>query len=66
LLVAVPEENSDISANANSGAGGFIQITAQGIFGLERRSVLTPLRAYPKTLIDLTVIQAQAKCSIAR
>jgi large exoprotein involved in heme utilization and adhesion len=43
LLVAVPEENSDISANANSGAGGFIQITAQGIFGLERRSVLTPL-----------------------
>ena len=35
--------NSDIVANANSGLGGFIQITAQGIFGLERRSVLTPL-----------------------
>jgi filamentous hemagglutinin family protein len=33
LLVGL--ENSDITANAFEGEGGFIQITAQGIFGLE-------------------------------
>ena len=42
-IVAVPAENSDITANANSGKGGFIQITAQGVFGIERREQLTPL-----------------------
>lgn len=35
LLVGL--ENSDITANAAGGKGGFIQITAQGIFGLEVR-----------------------------
>lgn len=43
LVVAVPEENSDITANAFEGKGGFIQINAQGVFGLERREGLTSL-----------------------
>jgi filamentous hemagglutinin family protein len=43
LIVAVPGENSDITANAFNGSGGNINITAQGIFGLESRNQLTPL-----------------------
>jgi large exoprotein involved in heme utilization and adhesion len=43
FLVTVPSENNDITANAFEGRGGFIQITAQGIFGLESRERLTPL-----------------------
>lgn len=37
FIVAVPEENSDISANAVVGQGGNIQITTQSIFGLQFR-----------------------------
>lgn len=37
-LVAQPNGNSDITANAFSGAGGSVLITAQGIFGLTPRS----------------------------
>ncbi len=43
FIVAVPEENSDITANAFEGRGGNIDITAQGIFGIEFREQLTPL-----------------------
>ena len=42
-LVAVPLENSDITANAQKGAGGRVTITAQGIFGTQFREKLTPL-----------------------
>ena len=42
-VVAVPEENSDITANAFTGQGGNVAITAQGILGIERRNQLTPL-----------------------
>ncbi len=38
FLVAIPDENSDIAANAYTGSGGAVQITAQGIFGLTPRS----------------------------
>jgi filamentous hemagglutinin family protein len=43
LVVASPSENSDITANANEGRGGFIQIFSQGILGLESRTTLTSL-----------------------
>jgi len=43
FLIAVPFENSDITANSFGGAGGNIKINAQGIFGLGIRSQLTPL-----------------------
>jgi filamentous hemagglutinin family protein len=38
FIVAIPNENSDISANAFTGKGGNIQINSQGIFGIESRS----------------------------
>lgn len=43
FVVAVPKEDSDIIANAYEGKGGNINITTQGIFGLEFREKLTPL-----------------------
>jgi large exoprotein involved in heme utilization and adhesion len=41
-IIAVPSEDSDIVANAFEGNGGNINITTQGIFGLEFRDELTP------------------------
>ena len=41
LIVAVPQENSTISANAFSGRGGSIRITTQGLFGIEPRASTT-------------------------
>jgi filamentous hemagglutinin family protein len=38
FIVAVPSENSDITANAFTGNGGNINITTQGIFGIEPRA----------------------------
>lgn len=43
FIVAVPRENSDITANAFNGRGGNINITTKGIFGIEFRSQQTPL-----------------------
>jgi filamentous hemagglutinin family protein len=37
FIIAVPRENSDITANAFLGNGGNIDITAQGIYGLKFR-----------------------------
>ena len=37
VIIALPDENSDITANAFEGEGGNIDITAQGIFGIEVR-----------------------------
>lgn len=38
FIIAVPDENSDIIANAFSGTGGNIDITAQNIIGLDTRA----------------------------
>jgi filamentous hemagglutinin family protein len=38
FIVAIPNQNNDITANAYSGKGGNINIQSQGIFGIERRS----------------------------
>ncbi|MEH1869305.1 MAG: filamentous hemagglutinin N-terminal domain-containing protein [Nostoc sp.] len=35
FIVAVPEENSEIAANAFTGIGGKVEINSQGIFGIE-------------------------------
>jgi large exoprotein involved in heme utilization and adhesion len=43
FIVAVPQENSDITANAFTGRGGNINITTQGIYGIEFRLKETPL-----------------------
>ena len=41
FIVAIPTEDSDIIANAFQGRGGNINITTQGIYGLENRPQLT-------------------------
>lgn len=42
FIVGILGENSDIRANAFTGNGGKVNITAQGIFGLKFQSKLTP------------------------
>ncbi|MFB2970598.1 filamentous hemagglutinin N-terminal domain-containing protein [Aerosakkonema sp. BLCC-F183] len=42
FIVAMPLENSDITANAKAGSGGRINITVAGIFGTQFRDNLTP------------------------
>nr|MBD2776514.1 S-layer family protein [Iningainema tapete BLCC-T55] len=41
FIVAVPQENSDITANAFLGAGGRVQINTQSILGIQSRPQLT-------------------------
>jgi filamentous hemagglutinin family protein len=43
LIVAVPNEDNDIAANTEGGRGGNIDITTQGIFGIESRPERSPL-----------------------
>ncbi len=43
FIIAVPNEDSNIDANAFEGNGGNINITATGIFGIEPRGELTDL-----------------------
>jgi large exoprotein involved in heme utilization and adhesion len=43
FVVAVASENSDISANAFSGRGGKVNVTTQGLYGIQFRPRLTPL-----------------------
>ncbi|NJP10554.1 MAG: filamentous hemagglutinin N-terminal domain-containing protein [Leptolyngbyaceae cyanobacterium RU_5_1] len=42
FIVAIPSENSDITANAFTGRGGNIAIATQAIFGIAFRPRLTP------------------------
>jgi large exoprotein involved in heme utilization and adhesion len=43
FIVAVPKEDSNLTANAFSGSGGNVRITTQGIFGIEPRAQATGL-----------------------
>lgn len=43
FIVAIPAENSDITANAFAGTGGRVSITAEGVFGIEPRLQRTAL-----------------------
>ncbi|MFS0513313.1 beta strand repeat-containing protein [Nostoc sp. UIC 10607] len=38
FIVAITDENSDISANAFTGTGGKVEINSQGIFGIESQT----------------------------
>ncbi|MBE9182052.1 S-layer family protein [Oculatella sp. LEGE 06141] len=63
LIVAVPDEDSDIAANAEGGRGGNINITTQGIFGIEPRPERSPLtseiNASSRLSVDGTVTITQ-------
>jgi filamentous hemagglutinin family protein len=41
FVIAIPGENSDITANAVGGRGGNVNILSQGVFGTQLRSQLT-------------------------
>jgi large exoprotein involved in heme utilization and adhesion len=56
FVVSVPEENSDIIANAEQGNGGNIAITAQGVFGL----TVNP----SPTLLPVSEINASSEAGI--
>jgi filamentous hemagglutinin family protein len=43
FIVAVPSENSDITANAFSGTGGRVDITTNGIFGILPQKIPTEI-----------------------
>lgn len=43
FIVAIPQENSDITANAVFGRGGNVNISTGEIFGIQARNSLTPL-----------------------
>lgn len=43
FILAISQENSDITANAFTGRGGNINIDTQGLFGIQFRPQLTPL-----------------------
>lgn len=43
FIIAVPNENSDITADAFTGSGGKVNIRASGIYGIESRSYRTDL-----------------------
>jgi len=47
FIVAVPSENSDITANAYTGSGGRVNIRAIGIYGIQPRQ-------FPTSLSDIT------------
>ncbi len=41
VIVAIPDENSDITANAFSGEGGRVNLQTRAVFGVEARNELT-------------------------
>lgn len=58
FIVAVPQENSDITANAFLGRGGSVRITTQSIFGIEprfRQTVLSDITASSEFGISGTI-----------
>ena len=59
FLVAFPNENSDMTANANRGDGGRVNITAEGIFGIQFRDNPTPDN-------DITVTSTQGSDGIVQ
>ncbi|AUB42042.1 Large exoprotein involved in heme utilization or adhesion [Nostoc flagelliforme CCNUN1] len=56
FIIAVPNENSDISANSVDFRGGKVQISAQGIFGIQPRNT-------PTLLSDITATGASPEFS---
>ncbi|OKH53575.1 hypothetical protein NIES2101_10660 [Calothrix sp. HK-06] len=59
FIVAVPNENSDISANASKGNGGTVNITGQSVFGIQPRpfnTLLSDITASSESGIQGTIV----------
>jgi filamentous hemagglutinin family protein len=65
FIVAFPQENSDITANAFSGSGGKVSINALGIFGIAPISRLELERLRPQDL-DPTQLQTNDITAISQ
>lgn len=52
FIIAIPDENSDIMANAFEGTGGQVNLTANGVFGIE-------VRPFPTDFSDITASSEQ-------
>ncbi|MBF2065084.1 MAG: filamentous hemagglutinin N-terminal domain-containing protein [Calothrix sp. C42_A2020_038] len=59
FIVAVPDEKSNISANAFTGKGGNINIRAQGIIGIEARNSASPTETSSITASSERGVQGQ-------
>ncbi|MBW4571730.1 MAG: filamentous hemagglutinin N-terminal domain-containing protein [Tolypothrix carrinoi HA7290-LM1] len=69
FLLAVKNENSDISANAFEGSGGKVQIQAFGIFNIEQRSredLVRRLEAKKPSEIDAQNLQSNDITAISQ
>ncbi|MEO1006137.1 MAG: S-layer family protein [Cyanobacteria bacterium J06638_38] len=55
LIVAIPQENSDITANAFTGIGGNITIDTQNIFGFQENPSLSNITASSEFGLDGTI-----------
>ena len=55
VIIAPPLEDSNITANAFGGNGGIIDITTNGIFGLQFRDEATPLSEFRASQFRLSV-----------
>jgi large exoprotein involved in heme utilization and adhesion len=60
FIVAFPNQNNDITANASQGRGGNINLTAQSIFGLEER----PLNPFTNDINASSEFDLQGNISI--
>jgi large exoprotein involved in heme utilization and adhesion len=69
FLVALPNENSDITANAFTGTGGRVGIKATGIFGIEPRSrndLVTRLGTNDSRQLDPRILQSNDITAISQ
>ncbi|MGD1874234.1 MAG: filamentous hemagglutinin N-terminal domain-containing protein [Mastigocoleus sp.] len=69
FIVAVPDENSDITANAFSGFGGDVTINAAGIFGIQpltRDDLIDSLRTDDPTQLNPANLQTSDITAVSR
>ncbi|MDZ4871088.1 MAG: hypothetical protein CLLPBCKN_000476 [Chroococcidiopsis cubana SAG 39.79] len=69
FIIAAPDENSDITANAFSGSGGSVNITSERVFGLvprSRQELQTLLRTNDPTQLDPIRLQSNDITAISQ
>ncbi|MDV2992554.1 MAG: hypothetical protein N4J56_002208 [Chroococcidiopsis sp. SAG 2025] len=69
FIIAAPDENSDITANAFSGSGGSVNITSERVFGLvprSRQELQTLLRTNDPTQLNPIRLQSNDITAISQ